>query len=69
MKKSLIAMAAAFVMLAACSDDSGVDNGGATTSLNTKPTEQQKSSDYEVGKGSCSGGHLAKRAEWGDVHS
>ena len=66
MKKSLIAMAAAFVMLAACSDDSGVDNGGATTSLNTKPTEQQKSSDYEVGKGSCSGGHLAKRAEWGD---
>ena len=66
MKKSLIAFIAvtAFAMLAACSDDSGVDNGaGGSASLNTK---SQKSSDYEVGKGSCGGGHLEKRAEWGD---
>ena len=66
MKKSLIAFIAvtAFAMLAACSDDSGVDNGaGGSASLNTK---SQKSSDYEVGIGSCGGGHLEKRAEWGD---
>ena len=66
MKKSLFALIAtvvAFAMFAACSDDSGVDNGGGTASLNT---ELQKSSDYEVGKGSCSGGHLAKRTEWGE---
>ena len=68
MKKSLIALMAmmAFAMLAACSDDS-VDNGGGTaTGLNTEPADSPKSSDYEVGKGSCSGGHLEKRAEWGD---
>ena len=66
MKKSLFALIAtvvAFAMFAACSDDSGVDNGGGTASLNT---ELQKSSDYEVGQGSCSGGHLAKRTEWGE---
>ena len=66
MKKSLFALIAtvvAFAMFAACSDDSGVDNGGGTASLNK---ELQKSSDYEVGKGSCSGGHLAKRTEWGE---
>lgn len=65
MKNYLLAlMAMAFVALSACSDDSGIDNGaGSSASLNTK---SQKSSDYEVGKGSCSGGHLAKRAEWGD---
>ena len=67
MKKSLfvsIAAVVAFVMLAACSDDSGVDNGaGGSSGLNT---ELQKSSDYEVGVGSCGGGHLEKRAEWGD---
>ncbi|MBR4680481.1 MAG: hypothetical protein IKP03_05195, partial [Fibrobacter sp.] len=67
MKKSLfvsIATVVAFAMLTACSDDSGVDNGaGGSASLNT---ESQKSSDYEVGKGSCGGGHLARRAEWGD---
>ena len=70
MKKSLFALIAtivAFAMLAACSDDSGVDNGGGTaTNQNTEPAESQKSSDYEVGKGSCSGGHLAKRTEWGE---
>ena len=66
MKNSLFVLmtAVAFVWVTACSDDSGVDNGaGGSASLNTK---SQKSSDYEVGKGSCSGGHLEKRAEWGD---
>ena len=66
MKNSLFVLmtAVAFVWVTACSDDSGVDNGaGGSAGLNT---ESQKSSDYEVGKGSCSGGHLEKRAEWGD---
>ena len=61
---ALMAVAAAFAMLTACSDESGVNNGvGGSASLNT---ESQKSSDYEVGIGSCGGGHLAKRAEFGD---
>lgn len=53
----------AFVTFNACSDDSGFGGSGGSTSLNT---DSPKSSDYEVGKGSCSGGHLEKRAEWGD---
>ncbi len=65
MKKSLLAlMTLAFVALSACSDDSSVDNGlGGSVSENK---ESLKSSDYEVGVGSCGGGHLEKRAEWGD---
>ena len=62
-----VVLTAFLATLAGCSDDSGVDNGGgSTTGLNTEPADSKKSSDYEVGKGSCSGGHLAKRAEWGD---
>ncbi len=65
MKKSLLVLTAlAFVALSACSDDSGVENGLAgSAGVNV---ESQKSCDYEVGKGSCGGGHLEKRAEWGD---
>ena len=62
-----VVLTAFLATLAGCSDDSGVDNGGgSTTGLNTEPADSKKSSDYEVGKGSCSGGHLEKRAEWGD---
>ena len=66
MKKSLIAFIAvtAFAMLAACSDDSGVDNASGATA--GQESVALKNSNFEVGKGSCSGGHLAKRAEWRD---
>ena len=65
MKKSLLVLTAlAFVALSACSDDSGVENGLAGSA--GQNIESQKSCDYEVGAGSCGGGHLEKRAEWGD---
>ena len=65
MKKSLLVLTAlAFIALSACSDDSGVENGLAGSA--GANVESQKSCDYEVGKGSCGGGHLEKRAEWGD---
>ena len=66
MKKSLIAFIAvtAFAMLAACSDDSGVGNASGATA--GQESVALKNSIFEVGKGSCSGGHLAKRAEWRD---
>ena len=66
MKKSLIAFIAvtAFAMRAACSDDSGVDNASGATA--GQESVALKNSNFEVGKGSCSGGHLEKRAEWGD---
>ena len=65
MKKSLLVLTAlAFVALSACSDDSGVENGLAGSA--GQNIESQKSCDYEVGTGSCGGGHLEKRAEWGD---
>ena len=66
MKKSLIAFIAvtAFAMLAACSDDSGVDNASGATA--GQESVALKNSNFEVGIGSCGGGHLAKRAEFGD---
>ena len=69
MKKSWIALMAvsAFAVLEACSDDSGVDNGTASAvGQGGESAGALASFDYEVGKGSCSGGYLAKRAEWGD---
>ena len=69
MKKSWIALMAvsAFAVLTACSDDSGVDNGTASAvGQGGESAGVLTSSDYEVGSGSCSGGYLAKRAEWGD---
>jgi hypothetical protein len=69
MKKSWIALMAvsAFAVLTACSDDSVVDNGSASAvGQGGESAGALASSDYEVGEGSCSGGYLAKRAEWRD---
>ncbi|WP_173476203.1 hypothetical protein [Fibrobacter succinogenes] len=66
MKNSLFVLmtAVAFVWVTACSDDSGVDNASGATA--GQESVALKNSNFEVGKGSCSGGHLEKRAEWGD---
>ena len=58
-----VALTAFFAVLVGCSDGSNGDNGVGGSDANLSA---QGALAYEVGKGSCGGGHLAKRAEWGD---
>ena len=58
-----VALTAFFAVLVGCSDGSNGDNGVGGSDANLSA---QGSLAYEVGKGSCGGGHLSKRAEWGD---